>query len=159
MKTDDEKCKRLNAWVKKKNSPRLRNVVLTLTRGLSYNTAHRWLRGKINSWLGLNLLSHPPWQIFSQSSQLTDGYGASNKWPSNDRAVSCTTSLKRGHVIPPDLGVINRYKPFWKSASSDITCGRVHLDVLLDRSVYQPSQWTIADVAHQSVTHLGGHAH
>ena len=29
---------------------------------------------------------------------------------------------------------------------------------VLDRSVYQPTQWTVANVAHLSVTHLGGHA-
>ncbi|CAL8356249.1 unnamed protein product [Boreogadus saida] len=30
---------------------------------------------------------------------------------------------------------------------------------VLDRSVYQPTQWTEANVAHLSVTLLGGHAH
>ena len=37
-------------------------------------------------------------------------------------------SLK-GHIIPPGVSVISRYKPFRKSASCDITSGRVHLDV------------------------------
>ena len=32
---------------------------------------------------------------------------------------------------------------------------RVHLDVL-DRSGYQPTQWTVANIAHLSVTRLGG---
>ena len=26
-------------------------------------------------------------------------------------------------------------------------------------SVYQPTQWTVANVAHLAVTHLGGHVH
>ena len=30
---------------------------------------------------------------------------------------------------------------------------------VLDRSFYQPIQWTITNVAHQSVIQLGGHAH
>ena len=52
---------------------------------------------------------------------------------------------------------ISRYKPFWKPASSAITSGRVHLDVCcIDRSTSLPS---VANVAHPSVTHLGGHAH
>ena len=29
---------------------------------------------------------------------------------------------------------------------------------VLDKSVHQPTQWTEANVAHLSVTHLGGHA-
>ena len=29
----------------------------------------------------------------------------------------------------------------------------------LDRSVYQPTQWTVANVGHLSIIHLGGHAH
>ena len=32
-------------------------------------------------------------------------------------------------MIPPGVSVIGHYKPFWKSASSDITGGCVHLDV------------------------------
>ena len=30
---------------------------------------------------------------------------------------------------------------------------------VLDGSVHQPSQWTVANVSHLSSTHLGGHAH
>ena len=30
---------------------------------------------------------------------------------------------------------------------------------MLDRSVHQPTQWTVANISHLSVTHLGGHAH
>ena len=38
---------------------------------------------------------------------------------------------------PPGVSVISRYKPFWKSASSDITSGRAHLDVCwIDEPVY-----------------------
>ena len=35
----------------------------------------------------------------------------------------------KGDIIPPGVSVISRYKPFWKSASSDITSGRAHLDL------------------------------
>ena len=43
--------------------------------------------------------------------------------------------------------VIRRHKPFlWKSANSDITSGRVHLDCVLDG-------WTGADVAQPPSTH------
>jgi hypothetical protein len=38
-------------------------------------------------------------------------------------------TLLRGHIIPPGVGVSSPYKPFRKSASSDIASGRVHLDV------------------------------
>ena len=46
--------------------------------------------------------------------------------------------------MPPGVSVLSRYKPFWKSGSYDITSGCVHLDVRWDRSVYQPTQWTVA---------------
>ena len=58
--------------------------------------------------------------------------------------------------------LISLYKPFWKSAPYDIKRGRKWAcppRCVLDRSVYQPSQWTVANVAHLSVTRLGGHAH
>ena len=65
----------------------------------------------------------------------------------------------RGHIIPPGVSAISLSKLFWKCAASDITGGRVHLDVFLDRSVHQPTQWTVANVARLSIIHLGGHAH
>ena len=37
---------------------------------------------------------------------------------------------------------------------SDITSGHVHLNTL-DRSVYQPTKWTVANVAHLSFMYLG----
>ena len=41
----------------------------------------------------------------------------------------------------------------------DITGGRVHLDVCwIDQSTSLP-QWTVANIAHLYVTHLGGHDH
>ena len=36
---------------------------------------------------------------------------------------------KSESIVSTRCDVINRYKPFWKSASSDIKSGRVHLDV------------------------------
>ena len=42
-----------------------------------------------------------------------------------------------------------------KSASSAIPSGRIHLEVCW---IDQPTQWTVANVAHLSVIHLGGHA-
>ena len=30
---------------------------------------------------------------------------------------------------------------------------------VLDRSVHQPTQWTVANVAHLAIIHLDGHAH
>ena len=57
--------------------------------------------------------------------------------------------------MPPSLIVICHYKPFGKFAASDITSGRVHLDVCwIDQSTSLP----VANVAHLSVIHLGGHA-
>ena len=51
--------------------------------------------------------------------------------------ASCWTSYKlfsgitclRWHIIPQGVSVISHYKPFWKSASSDIPIGRFQLDV------------------------------
>ena len=61
--------------------------------------------------------------------------------------------------MPPGVSVISCYKPFWKSGSSYITGGLVDLDVgWIDQST-SPTQWTVANVAHLSVTHLDGHAH
>ena len=54
--------------------------------------------------------------------------------------------------MPPGVSVISRLE----NLSYDITSGRVHLDVCW---IDQPTQWTVANVAHLSVTHLGGHAH
>ena len=42
--------------------------------------------------------------------------------------------------MPPGVSVISPYKPFGKSASSDITGGHVHLDVCwIDQSPSLPS--------------------
>ena len=58
-----------------------------------------------------------------------------------------------------EAGVIGRYEPFGKSASCDITGGRVLLDVCwIDQSTSLPSG-TVVNVAHLSVVDLGGHAH
>jgi PKD repeat protein len=43
-------------------------------------------------------------------------------------------------ITPAGMSVICRYEPFFKSASSDITSGRVHLDVRwIDQSTSLPS--------------------
>ena len=56
------------------------------------------------------------------------------------------------HIILPGVSVISRFE----KRSSDITSGRVHLDVCwIDQSTSLPS----ANVAHLSATHLDGHAH
>ena len=41
--------------------------------------------------------------------------------------------VKGEHIIAPGVNFISRYKPFWKSASSDITSRRVHLWCVTDR--------------------------
>ena len=48
--------------------------------------------------------------------------------------------------------MISRYKPSGKSASSHIRSRRVLLDVCW---IDQSTQWTVANVAHLPVIHLG----
>ena len=46
---------------------------------------------------------------------------------------------------------------FWKSVPYDMARGRKWTcppRCVLDRSVYQPTKWTVANVGHLSVTHL-----
>ena len=38
-------------------------------------------------------------------------------------------------------------------------CYKIVKGPIMDRSVYQPTQWTVANVAHLYVTQLGGHGH
>ena len=54
--------------------------------------------------------------------------------------------------------VIGRYKTFENLALMTSQAG-VSTWMCADRSVHQPTQWTGANAAHLSVTHLGGHAH
>ena len=61
--------------------------------------------------------------------------------------------------MSPGVSVVGRYTPLWKTClfwhdkwTCPPRCTR-------DRSVHQPTRWTVANVAHPSVTHLGGHAH
>ena len=47
--------------------------------------------------------------------------------------------VKRGLIISPGVSEVSHYKQFWKSASSDITSGRVNLDVRwIDQSISLP---------------------
>ena len=71
-------------------------------------------------------------------------------------------TLVKGPWHATRCGVISCHKPFWKLAPYDIIRGRKWACPprrVLDRSVHQPTRWTIANAAHLSVTHLGGHAH
>ena len=71
-----------------------------------------------------------------------------------------TQRLKTWHITAPGVSVISRYKPFQNSTSSDITSGRVHLDLCCIDQVGLPAYPVdCSKVAHLSVIHLGGHAH
>jgi hypothetical protein len=63
------------------------------------------------------------------------------------------------NIIPPGVSVISHYNHFskmWHFWHHRWACPP---RCVLDRSVYQPTKWTVANVAHLSVTQLGGHAH
>ena len=67
---------------------------------------------------------------------------------------------KSGFIMQPGVaralkGCLNICSLLWLS---NISSG-VHLDVLLDRLAYQPTQWTVADGAYLPSIHLGGHSH
>uniref|UniRef100_A0A8C4ZV12 protein-serine/threonine phosphatase n=1 Tax=Gadus morhua TaxID=8049 RepID=A0A8C4ZV12_GADMO len=66
-------------------------------------------------------------------------------------------SDSKGDIIPPGVSGISHCKPFWKSASHHKWACPPRC--VLDRSAYQPTPWTVANVAHLSIIHLGGHAH
>ena len=57
------------------------------------------------------------------------------------------------HQVWVSLAITSRFE---NVQHSDITGGRVHLDVCW---IDQPTRWTEVNVAHLSVTQLGGHAH
>ena len=72
----------------------------------------------------------------------------------------CTfyNSCFKGPMTATGVSVSSRFKQFWKSISHKWAGPTRYV---LDRSpiIYQPTQWTVANAAHLSVTDLGGHAH
>ena len=73
------------------------------------------------------------------------GNGTQYLWAASKKQLFANTIrphlvniFQRSHDTPPGVSVVSRHKPFGKSASYDITGGRVHLDVCWDGSVHQP---------------------
>ena len=74
-----------------------------------------------------------------------------------NHSLSSLVVYLKGDIFNPQVWVWSAITT--RLGNQPITGGRVRLDVCwMDQST-SPTQWTVANVAHLSVTHLGGHAH